>query len=566
MTPVLAIAGAYVGKYLIDLLAGAWLVGNISQMLLLLFACLLLIALLRTTNQKVQQYCQSMHNDLVNGKLALIMMEHSLSADLEYFDNPAYHDKLMSATRDSSAIAYLVWDVLSCISAGVSFVGAFLVLARANVLYGSLMIVAAFPSSIAAAKYTKLLYYLSLAQINEERRKIYCQNIAVDRAYAQEVRLFNAGPGLKERYTRLWRELFSKRKGMTRRRTILTALLDYLPEAVVILVGVDIAFGVINGRATVGDYSLYTGLMSQLWSAVAQLTSSGMQIYDNQLKIANIKSLAQFVNRVVDTGTRKLKSIDSIEFQNVCFTYKGAGVRALDNVSFRLNRGEKLALVGLNGSGKSTLIKLLLRLYDPDSGVIKINGVDIREYRLAELRANFSVYFQEMRNYAFTLRENLTIADSDREDVDEAAQAALKASYSEDILQKAGRGLDTSLTRLFSADGIELSSGQHQKLAIARAFFRRHNVLILDEPSSNLDPKAEYEIFKSLQTLTRGKTTIFTSHRLSNVFLADKIIVLEQGRIIEEGTQAELLRNKQRYAELFRYQQEKYAVREEGIG
>ncbi len=564
LTPVLTIVGAFVGKYLIDLLAGAWIVPDATQMLFLLFAGLFFVALLGTINQKVQQYCQSMHNDLVGGKLALIMMGHSLSADLEYFDNPDYHDKLMSATRDSSAITHLVWNVLSCISAGVSFVGTFLVLSRANVLYGSLMMVAAFPSSIAAAKYTKLLYRLSLAQINEERRKGYYQSISVDRGYAQDVRLFNAGQGLKNRYARLWQELFGKRRDMTRRRTVLTSLLDCLPEVVVILVGIDIAFGVVGGRATVGDYSLYTGLMSQLWSAVALLTSSAMQIYDNQLKIANIKGLEQFDNHVVDTGTRDLGSVNSIEFERVSFTYRGAKVRALDDVSFRLKRQEKVALVGLNGSGKSTLIKLLLRLYDPDSGVIKINGVDIREYRLAELRANFSVYFQEMRNYAFTLRDNLTIADGNREDVDEAAMAALRASYSEDILQRASKGLDTSLTRFFATDGIELSGGQHQKLALARTFFRRHNALILDEPSSNLDPKAEHEIFESLQALTQGKMTIFTSHRLSNVFLADRIIVLEKGRIVEDGTQAELLRNKQRYAELFRYQQEKYAVGEEG--
>lgn len=561
--PILTIVAAYIGKYLIDLLAGVWVVADTGRALFSLFACLLMVSLLRATGQKVQQYCQSMHNDLVSGKLSLMMMDRSLAADLEYFDNPDYHDKLLSATRDSSAIVSILWSVLSCISAAVSFVGASLLLCRANVLYAVLMIATALPSAIAAAKYTKSIYYLSLAQINGERQKGYYQSVAVDRGYAQDLRLFNAGENIKQRYSQLWGELFERRRDMIRGRTIMTCLLDCLPELAVMFIGINIALRVIDGLATVGDYSLYTGLIGQLRSAISLLALSVTQIYDNQLKISNIKSLQLFRNRIVDTGTKRLAKVDSIEFAHVCFTYPGTTARIIDDVSFLLHKEERVALVGLNGSGKSTLIKLLLRLYDPDSGVIRINGTDIREYRLSDLRANFSVYFQDMRNYCFSLRDNLTIADNGRENVDEAAVAALNDSHCEDILRKAGNGLNTSLTRFFDPDGIELSGGQHQKLALARAFFRRHTALILDEPSSNLDPRAEHEIFQSLQTLTQGKMTIFTSHRLSNVFLADRILVLEKGKIVEDGTQEDLLKNKQRYAELFRYQQEKYLLRKE---
>lgn len=561
--PILTIVAAYVGKYLIDLLAGVWVVADTSKALFSLFACLLVVSLLRATGQKIQQYCQSMHNDLVSGKLSMMMMDRSLAADLEYFDNPDYHDKLLSATRDSSAIASLLWSVLSCISAGLSFLGASLLLCRANILYGILMMATALPSSIAAAKYTKSLYYLSLAQTNGERQKSYYHSIAVDRAYAQDLRLFNAGESIKNRYAQLWGDLFDKRRDMIRGRTIITCLLDCLPELAVVFIGINIAFRVINGLATVGDYSLYTGLLSQLRSAISLLALSVTQIYDNQLKISNIKALEQFQNRVVDSGITRLDRVNSIEFEQVSFAYPSTTARVLDNLSFLLHKEERVALVGLNGSGKSTLVKLLLRLYDPDSGVIRINGTDIKEYRLADLRANFSVYFQDMRNYCFSLQDNLTIADSSRENVDEAARAALNKSHCEDILKRARKGLYTNLTRFFDPEGIELSGGQHQKLALARAFFRRHTALILDEPSSNLDPRAEHEIFQSLQSLTQGKITIFTSHRLSNVFLADRILVLEKGKIVEDGTQEDLLNNKQRYAELFRYQQEKYMIRKE---
>lgn len=470
----------------------------------------------------------------------------------------------MSATRDSSAIVQVMWNALSCVSAALSFVGAFLVMCRANPLYGVALTAAAIPSSVAAARYTKSLYRLSIEQIKGERKKSYYQSVALDRSYAQDMRLFDAGTLLKARYRRLWEEFFTRHQDLTRRRALLTMLTDCLPELTATAIAADVAFRILDGGSTVGDYALYSGLVGQILAAVSRLSLSAMQIYDNRLRIANLQTLDKFENRVSDDGDLSLSRIDSIEYDHVCFTYPGTRTRALEDLSFALRREEKVAIVGLNGSGKSTLIKLLLRMYDPECGTIRINGIDIKEYRLSGLRANFSVYFQEMRNYCFTLRENLTISDGDRSDeVDSAAAAALRDGSCEDILEKASKGLDTSLTRLFETDGIELSAGQHQKLAIARTFFRRHTALILDEPSSNLDPKAEHDIFESFGTLARGKMTIFTSQRLSNVFLADRILVLEKGRLVEDGTQEQLLKSKQRYAELFQYQRGKYLTKED---
>ena len=570
VTPLLTIVAAFVGKHLLDLLSGAWLVEDAYATLLLLFAGLMAIAFTRMASRRATQYSQSMQTEMINGQIALDMMHRALSADLEYFDNPEYYDRLQSATQDSMAVSYILWNVLSCISASVSFIGAFAVLYTASPLYGLLMMAAAIPASIASAKYTKLLYMLSLEQINENRQMSNCQYMATNRAFAQDMRLFNAGEGLKERYRRIWTALFTKRKGMTRKRSILAGLLECLPEIVVVFIGIDIAFGVLGGANTVGDYALFTGLAGQLWGSISMFSSASLQIYDNKLKIENIKKLDTFQNRVVDNGTKPLSQVDSIAFEGVSFTYPGAASKALSDVSFTLNKDEKVVLVGLNGSGKSTLIKLLLRMYEPDAGVIRINGNDVREYKLAELRANFSVYFQEMHNFNLTLGENFTLTEGDCRswpavEADHPSQetraiAALMAAYAEDIWGKASKGFDTGITRLFDTEGIELSGGQHQKLALARALYRRHTALILDEPSSNLDPRAEHEIFKSLEELTNGKMTIFTSHRLSNVSLADRILVMEKGRLVEDGTQEELIKNKHRYAELFQYQKAKYEM------
>lgn len=396
ITPVFTIVASFLGKHVIDLLAGNEAPSHANDTLFFLLIGLLTIALLRTLVQKMTEYCQSMHEDTINSRISLIMMDRSLSVDLEYYDNAEYQDKIQAANRDTYAIPGILWNALSSVGAGISLVIAFLVLCKVNFLYGDLMLIAAIPSSISAAKYTKVLYALSVEQINAHRQMGYCQSVASDKSYAQDIRLFHAGERLKTRYTRIWKRLFTESKHATRKYAILTGLLEALPEITLALIGIDIAFRALAGNATVGDYSLYTGLAAQLWSSISMFSSSVMRIYDDRLKIENIKTLEKFQNHIADNGKETLTRIDSIEFDHVCFTYPGTNERILDGISFTLRKEEKIALVGMNGSGKSTLIKLMLRMYDPDAGIIKINGRDIREYRLSSLYAGFSVYFQDI--------------------------------------------------------------------------------------------------------------------------------------------------------------------------
>lgn len=556
--PIIILINSLLGKYILDVLAGGLGKGQEHTIFLLLTGTLCLTGILRSLVQKAQTYMQSMHEQIINRELALYMMDRAGNVDIEYFDNAEYYDKLNACTRDAPTIAYLLWNTLSAISSACTMLIAFTVLGRVNLLYCFCILFAAIPSSVASVKYTRTIYTLTLEQINGERKKGYLQGLLLDKRLAPDLRLYNVCDVLKNKYQRLWESMFSQRKAINRRRSILTGVLECLPEIVATGIGLDVAFRVLAGNATIGDYSLYTGLVSQLWSGVYRFSNAVVQIYDNQLKIAQVKSLSQYKNHIADTGTRSLERVETISFEHVTFAYPGTSKNVLEDVTFSVSPQEKVVLVGLNGSGKSTLIKLLLRFYDVDQGAVKINGVDIKEYPLQTVRNNFSVYFQDDPSFLFSLRENITIADIDRLADDTEIKEVLFQSGAEDILDKSSAGLDTYLSRVFDDHGIELSGGQYQKLAIARAFYRRHTALVLDEPSSNLDPKAEHELFEHLKEFTHGKTVLFTSHRLTNVFLADRIVVLEKGKVLEQGTHQELMEVNGRYAELFHYQQEHY--------
>jgi ABC-type multidrug transport system, ATPase and permease components len=558
LLPLISIVITYISKDVINLLVSALYTREMINSLLFLFAILLLVTLLRKAIQTITQYSQIMHGELLNGEISLMIMDTSLNCDLEYFDNPSFNDKLAVANQDSHAIANILWNAISSVSALVSFACAFIVICQKNVFYGIILLFSAIPSSLVSAKYTRSLYRLSVEQINDQRQMGYTQSLSSDKHYAQEIRLFDMGKWLKQRYTNILQKLLVERKKMNRKRVLIMGVLECLPEGIITLISIDIAFNILDGNATIGDYILYTGLIAQLWNAVYALASSVMEIYSNRLRIENMKLLSQFENHVKDCGNLKLNEVKTITFDKVCFTYPGAAYSTLNDVSFNLCKEEKVALVGLNGSGKSTLIKLLLRMYDPNSGTIYINDVDIKKYKISELRSNFSVYFQEMMNYSFTIRENFEITDTDLEASDVLIEHALADAYFTDLLDRSPKRCDASLMRYFDPEGIELSGGQFQKLALARVFYRKHSALILDEPSSNLDPKAEKKIFESIQTIARNKMTIFTSHHLSNIYLADRIIVLENGKVVEDGTHKELLKNNKFYAELFHYKSEKY--------
>lgn len=292
--------------------------------------------------------------------------------------------------------------------------------------------------------------------------------MASTKSYAQDIRLFHIGDMLKEKCNALWETIFSEKKQIIKKQTKYSVVFDFLPQLVIAIATIDISFGILKGQGTIGDYSLYTALMSQAWSALTLTINHSMDIYENKLKIDNVKSLDAILNHISYTGKVNLDNIISIEFKGVTFRYPETSRKVLQNISFMIHSGEKIALVGTNGSGKTTLFKLMLRFYEVDEGEILINGINIIQYNVESLHKCFSCYFQNAVNYGFTFMENVSISDYERLDDTEMILHAIRDSGAESILQKSPLGVNTYLTREFDQNGVELSGGEHQKIALAR--------------------------------------------------------------------------------------------------
>lgn len=557
LIPAFTIAASYITKLILDLLTAGG--SGIERQILFLLLSALLVSLAINFLQRFTQYTQTIHNSIIQNHINLSLLDDAISADLSLFDNAQFYDKFTAVRRDSYSLASVLWSVLDCISAILSLASTFIILARQNIWYALIITVLVIPQAVANPYYTRKIYYNDLEQINNERQKDYILSVCTSKYYAQEIRCWNLGQSLKEKYQFLWEVILHNRKTLTLQQTISVFLLSILPEVAVCVISFSIARRVIGGALSIGDYSFYTGMMVQILSSMTIFATHMVNVYDNKLKVENMNAFTAKFNRSIVSGAKPIQRIKQIEFRDVCFQYPGTSALILDHVSFTIKNKETVVLVGKNGSGKSTLIKLLLRLYDTTSGMVLINGEDIRSYCLDDLYRCFGIYFQNAPNFSFTIRENIILSGSSNNETESRIRNLLLACAGEDILRACHEDVDTYLTRIFSEDGIELSEGQHQKIAIVRALYQDASCLILDEPSSALDPEAEHRIFESLHQMAKEKLTLLTSHRFSNIDLADRIILLENGRILEDGTRDELLAQKgSRFAELYEYQAQKF--------
>ena len=510
-------------------------------------------AVTRVAGEKVVRYVK------------LQIMEKAKEVDISAFDQPEFYEKLENANREAGHRPIMVLSsTFDAISKLISLVSYIVVLVTAPDMWWAalVMIVVSIPTAVISFSYRRKNYMYMRFRSKDRRQMNYYSDIMVNKDMVKEIRIFDLGDRFTDSFDKVFDGYYSGIRRLIVKENFWQILVTVISSVVNCVFFAMIAYQVFEGRLMIGDYSLYTGALTSIATNVASLISVSASVYEGTLFVDNLISFMKVKPTVVPCKAEpehvSRGCAHTIEFQNVSFRYPQTNKDVLKNINLTIRPGETAVLVGLNGAGKTTFIKLLTRLYDPTEGRILLDGKDLREYDQKELYAMFGIIFQDFGKYALDVKENVMLGDVNREHSMEDVIKAAKAANAEDYILRLPRGYDTPLMKYFERDGIEPSIGQWQKLAIARAFYSTSDILILDEPTASLDPMAEQEIFNQFDELRRDKTTIFVSHRLSSATSATKIIVLEYGELIEEGTHRELMEKRGKYYELFSTQARRY--------
>lgn len=502
----------------------------------------------------------SLLGDMFANKTSIKLMEHAASLDLAQFEDATFYDKLERARQQVTGRTALLSQTLAqgqdVITMGSLLVG----LVTFNPWLILLLLVAVIPSFIGELHFNARSYSLQRGWTPQRRELDYYRYIGASDETAKEVKLFGLSGFLIERFRNLSDRYFSENKKLSIQRaswgTLLVAIgtIGYFSAYSIIV------FETVKGVVSIGSLTFLTGSFRQLQSLLESILGRFNSISQGALYLNDLFDFYKITPAIVSPA--KPRPIpnpiqEGFTFENVGFKYPNSERWANRHLSFTLKVGEKLALVGENGSGKTTLVKLLARLYDPDEGRILLDGHDLKEYDLTELRQQIGVIFQDFQRFQFTAGDNIAVGGIESINKQNHLERAAEQSLADTVIEKLPLKYGQPLGRRF-AKGVELSGGEWQKVALARAYLREANVIILDEPTAALDARAEYEVFRRFAELTKGKTAVLISHRFSTVRMADRILVLDKGELLEIGSHEELLAMNGRYAELFRLQAEGY--------
>ncbi len=492
----------------------------------------------------------------------LQIMKKSEEIDIADYDMPEFYEKLENANREAGMRPVQILSAtFRMVSTLIGLVSYAVIISTAFPIAALCVILVSIPSAAVSFVFRHKHFRYMRHRSKERRQMNYYSEIMVNKDVVKEIRMFDLGGTFVNKYKQVFEGYYSGIKKLVAQESVWSVVMATLSSVVNCVFYAFIALGVFNGDFKIGDYSLYTGSLSSIASSVASIIGISATIYEGTLFIDNLIAFmkadsfitAPKVSQVIERGVPH-----TVEFKNVSFAYPGSDRMVIKNVSFTLNPGETTVLVGLNGAGKTTLIKLLTRLYDPTDGEILLDGVNLKEYNPKELYNMFGIIFQDFGKYACTVAENIMFGEVGAERDDERITDSAESANAADYINRLPEGYETPLMRIFERNGTELSIGQWQKLAIARAFYSDSDILILDEPTASLDAIAEQEIYSQFEQLRKDKTTIFVSHRLSSATTASKIIVLEYGELIEMGNHKELMAKEGRYYELFSTQAKHY--------
>ena len=509
----------------------------------------------------VRNISQQLLQDKVTLQIQLMVMQHAAALDLPFFEDSSSYDLLRRAQEDAaSRPVMMISTAFGLIQTAITFASMVAGLVILSPLLALIALVSPVPAFIADTRYGWRGFNLARWMSPVRRRMTYLTTLVTTDSFAKEVQLFGLGGFFIERFRLLAQIYYDRQRRLVTARYIASFLWSSITTLAGSVTYLYVALQAVAGRLTLGDLTFYTSAASSVQSSIQGLLGGFSGMYEHNLYLSNLFELLATPTRVQrPDNPRPLPSPlrGEIEFQHVSFSYPGTGAQALRDVSFEIAAGETIAVVGRNGAGKTTLIKLLCRLYDPSEGRILLDGVDIREFDPDRLRGAIAAMFQDFVTYQATASENIGLGDLPNLEEQAVIREAAVKGGADELISRLPDGYDTPLGRWFD-NGANLSGGEWQKVALGRAFMRRARVLVLDEPTSALDAQAEYELFERLRKLSEGRTAVYISHRFSTVRQADRILFLERGQLVEEGTHDELMRLGGRYARLFTMQASAY--------
>ncbi len=498
----------------------------------------------------------SLLSEQFSNATSLRLMEHAATLDLEDFEDSELQDRMERARRQAAGRMTLMGQLFAQAQDLVTIVafGAGLVVYAPWLI--ALLAIALVPAFVGEAHFNAQSYSLNYARTPERRELDYVRQTATSVESAKEVKIFGLNAFLIERYRTLATRFFEANRALARNRAVVGSLLTAIGTIAYYVAYAYIVWRTLHGEFTIGDLTFLAGSFRRLRTLLENLLMGFSQVAGQALYLDDLFSFFEIVPEIVSPPNPRpfpARIRTGFVFDDVGFRYPGAERWAVRHLNLELRADEVLALVGENGAGKTTLVKLLARLYDPDEGRVLLDGHDLREYDLVALRANIGVIFQDFVRYHMTAAENIAVGRIDARDDRARIVRAAQESLADEVIAKLPDGYDQVIGKRFRT-GIDLSGGEWQKIAIARAYMRDAQVLILDEPTAALDARAEFEVFQRFRDLSRGKTAVLISHRFSSVRMADRIVVLVDGAVEAAGTHDELLAAGGRYAELFELQ------------
>jgi ATP-binding cassette subfamily B protein len=547
----------WVSKLIIDAVVGRISTGTGSLTAIWKLVALELgLAIASDILGRANTLCDSLLGDRFTNRVSVRLMEHASRLDLASFEDPVFYDKLDRARRQTTGRLGLLAAVLNVCQDAISLISLSGLLIVFSPWLMLLLVAAVIPAFLGETHFTTLAYSVLYRWTPQRRLLDYLRLLGASAQSAKEVKMFGLGDYLAQRYHHLSEDIYTENKALALRRALIGSGLNLISTGGYYGAYAVVLVRTLAGAISIGSFTLLTGAFSRSRTYIERILSSFNDISEQAMFLKDLFEFFEMQPAIRPSpnsipAPRPIR--DGFEFRNAGFAYPGSERMVLRNVNLRLHPAERVALIGENGAGKTTLVKLLARLYDPTEGQILLDGVDLREYDVEDLRHEIGVIFQDYLRYDLLVRENIGFGRLESlDDLDQIAAAARK-SLAQGVIDRLPDGYNQMVGRRFEG-GVDLSGGEWQKVALARAYMRDAQILILDEPTATLDARAEYEIFQRFADLTRGRMAVLISHRFSTVRMADRILVLADGVVREQGTHEQLVALGGRYAELFELQ------------